>query len=189
MGCTSGKMYNPNTELTQTTEREYIEGIFDYMTSDPDLTESCVLAISEKMKQISLYELQTHLKIMKDRYDRVIKSNAVDLFLIAVTDDKGNITYKRFRKFISEMRLRPEHYKDLMERMKQIKLHRGCGHSSLRCRSKMEPVYIGDISRLSGHSNNKCNQVCQQPESQSDNTQKDLIFDDPVELDVPDFIN
>ena len=146
MGCNGSKFLTDPRSHNEPNEQECIEKIFDYMTSDSDLTESCVLAISEKMKQISLLELKTSFEMIKERHDKVKKSNAVDLFLIAVTDDHGNITYNRFKKFIKEMRLRPEHYRDLLERLKKIRLHKGCGHSTLRGgRTRMEPIYIGDV--------------------------------------------
>ena len=146
MGCSGSKFMSDPRSSNEPSEQQCVEKIFDYMTSDSDLTESCVLAISEKMKQISLKELKTSYEMVKERHDKVFKSNAVDLFLIAVTDDHGNITFNRFKRFIKEMRLRPEHYRDLLERLKKLRLHKGCGRNSLGGgRNRMEPVYIGDV--------------------------------------------
>jgi len=139
MGCSQTKFTRTSKDkvVREPTEAEYIEKIFDYMTSDKDLTEPCVTTISDKLKKVSLYEVQASHVILREKYEKIMKSNAVDLFLIAVTDDNGNITYKRFKKYIAAMRLRPEHYKDLMERMKQIKLKQGRMKRAMKCRQNM----------------------------------------------------
>ena len=122
MGCGKSKLKNIEDPKY---EAESIDKIFDYLTSDSDLTEACVIALSEQMKRIVLQELFMSMNMIKEKQARYRKSNAIDLFLVATTDDSGNITYGRFRKHLRSQRLRPEHYQDLRERLKKIRLHKG----------------------------------------------------------------
>lgn len=108
---------------SQPSENDLIDQIFDYVVSDPDLTESCVLTIAERMKRLTVTEMKVSKELLEDRLERVCSSNAVDLLMVAITDDQGSIEYKKFKNHLKGKR--NEEYTYLLERLKRIRLHRG----------------------------------------------------------------
>lgn len=117
MGCAFTKVCNKSEE------DKAIQKIFDFMTSDEELTEPSLIAIAERMKRISLSELKMSKILLDDRIKNVSESNAVDLLLVSITDSDGNITFDKFKKHLKGKRL--EEYSYMKDRLKRIHLHRG----------------------------------------------------------------
>ena len=79
MGCAFTKV------CSKSDEEKAIQKIFDFMTSDEELTEPSLIAIAERMKRISLAELKMSKILLDDRIKNVSESNAVDLLLVSIT--------------------------------------------------------------------------------------------------------
>lgn len=132
-------------------EGKMIDQIFDYIVSDPELTESCVLTIAERMKRLTVSEMKGSKELLEDRLERVCSSNAVDLLMVAITDDQGNITYQKFKQHLKGKRA--EEYNYLLERLKRIRLHRGNVNFPVRMRTTPDddnPLHGSSFEQFGG---------------------------------------
>lgn len=131
MGCNISSLFSK-----EPTQQQLVDQIFDYIISDPELTEPCILTIAERMKHLTVSEMTESKALLEDRLNRVRQSNAVDLLMVAITDDNGNITYDKFKKHL--LGKRKEEYYYVIERLKRVKLHRGNVNFPVRMRTSPE---------------------------------------------------
>ena len=75
-------------------EERLIADIFDTMTSDAELTEACVIAVAERSQELVISDLEGKKSILCEQIEQVRDSNAIDLLLISITDEKGNEKFK-----------------------------------------------------------------------------------------------
>lgn len=106
-----------------TEEERLIADIFDTMTSDAELTEACVIAVAERSQELVVSDLEAKKSILCEQIEQVRDSNAIDLLLISITDEKGNITFELFKEHFQGRR--PEEYRHIKGILKRIRLHRG----------------------------------------------------------------
>lgn len=125
MGCTQSQ---PQFAVTRTRKSsmdgsshdDKIKKIYDYMTTEHEMSEQCVRNVAERMKQVMLEELNDTSRRLQERIESIKTGNPLDIFMVNVSDDEGNITYERFYRKMKEVHT--EDCNILLDRLKRIKL-------------------------------------------------------------------
>ena len=149
MGCTQSQPNFPvrkprRSSISQTSHDEKIKKIYDYMTKEHEMSEQCVRNVAERMKTVMLDELTDTKKRLEEKIKSVQQGNALDLFMVNVSNDDGSITYEMFHRQMKKMHT--EDCNMLLDRLKRIKLSGGNTESQYPSKGA-QAVYAPDIAK------------------------------------------